>query len=77
MSIPSLFPTRKPSEADAVTDGQKAHANRSGKSAGLARLVWRFRRKNKAGASFLNTGHLNDHVRRDIGLARSDLAKPE
>jgi uncharacterized protein YjiS (DUF1127 family) len=48
----------------------------SSKSAQTALLPGRFRRKGKARTSYLNTGYLNDHVLKDIGLDRSDLTKP-
>ena len=35
------------------------------------------RRGQNSGASYLDTGHLDDHVLKDIGLDRSDLTKCE
>lgn len=77
MSIPSLFQARIQSKTDAETPSPEASANRSGGIAGLALLARHFRRRHKTRASYLNTGHLNDHVRRDIGLKRSDFTKPD
>ncbi|MGB5216275.1 MAG: DUF1127 domain-containing protein [Anderseniella sp.] len=48
----------------------------SGKSAQPPLLPGRFRRRGVARTSYLNTGYLNDHVLKDIGLERSDLTKP-
>ncbi|MEO9875715.1 MAG: hypothetical protein ABJM26_13840 [Anderseniella sp.] len=39
-------------------------------------LPGRFRRNGDTRASYLNTGYLNNHVLKDIGLERSDLTKP-
>ncbi len=82
MSMPSLFQLHTQSETDtdtdtdAVTAGQRVRVNRSNKITGLAFLAWHFRRRRKTRSSYLNTGHLNAHVRRDIGVKRSDLTKP-
>ncbi len=76
MSIPSLFQSRTQRKTDAVTTSPDAPGNRSGRIAGLALLARHFRRRHKTRASYLNTGHLNDHVRKDIGLKRSDFTKP-
>lgn len=77
MSIPSLFRTHSQSEPDAATSARRPPANQSGKFAGLAFLAGRFRRERKKRSSYLNTGHLNDHVRKDIGLDRTDVSKPD
>lgn len=76
MSISTLFRTRTRNEPVCVTNGQKMRAVLSAKSAEMALLAGRFRRKKNARASCLDTGYLNDHVLKDIGLERSDLAKP-
>lgn len=77
MSIPSLFRTYSRSKPDAATSARRPPASRSGRIAGLALLARRFRRNRKARASYLNTGHLNEHVRKDIGLEHTDLTPPE
>ena len=76
MSISTLFRNRTRNEPVSVTTGQKVCAVLSSKSAEMALLAGRLRRKSSAGASYLDTGHLNDHVLKDIGLERSDLTKP-
>jgi uncharacterized protein YjiS (DUF1127 family) len=76
MSIPTLLRILTRKQAVAVTCGQKMSVAKSSKSAGPALLPGRFRRKGEARTSYLNTGYLNDHVLKDIGLERSDLTKP-
>jgi uncharacterized protein YjiS (DUF1127 family) len=76
MSISTLFQDRIRSEPESVTRGPKTHTVLSGKSAEVTLLAGRFKRKDKARTSYLDTGHLNDHVLKDIGLERSDLTKP-
>lgn len=76
MSLPSLFQARTQSKTEAETKSPEAPASRSGRIAGLALLARHFWRRHKTRASYLNTGHLNDHVRKDIGLKRSDFAEP-
>lgn len=76
MSIPTLLQILTMKEPVAVPRGQKMTAAKSSKSAQPALLPGRFRRKGEARTSYLNTGYLNDHVLKDIGLERSDLTKP-
>lgn len=76
MSISTPFQSRTRNEPVSVTRGQKVRAVLSGKSSEMALLAGRFRRKNYASTNYLDTGHLNDHVLKDIGLERSDLTKP-
>ena len=76
MSIPTLLRTLTRKEPVAVPRSQKARAGMSGRSAEPALLPGRFRRKTEVGTSYLNTGYLNHHVLKDIGLERSDLTKP-
>lgn len=77
MSISTLFRNHTRNEPVSVTRGQKVRAVLSSKSAEMALLAGRLRRKSTARASYLDTGYLNDHVLKDIGLERSDLTKPE
>ncbi|MEO1159588.1 MAG: hypothetical protein AAFW74_03900 [Pseudomonadota bacterium] len=77
MSMATLFRNRTRKEPAFVTHGQKVREVLSNTSAEMALLAGRIRRKGNPGASYLDTGQLNDHVRRDIGLERSDLTKPE
>ena len=77
MSIPSLFRTHSRSKPDAATSARRPPANRSGKFTGLAFFAGRFWRENKKRSSYLNTDHLNDHVRKDIGLEYTDLTPPD
>lgn len=76
MSMATLFRNRTRSDIVTLTHGWKVFAILSGKSAEMAQLAGRFRRKENAGANYLDTGHLNDHLLKDIGLERSDLTKP-
>ena len=76
MSIPTLLRILTRKEPVAVPRGQKMTVAMSSKSAQPALLPGRFRRKGEARTSYLNTGYLNDHVLKDIGLERSDLTKP-
>lgn len=76
MSIPTLLKilTRKGPVAGPCA--RKKRDETSGKTAQPPLLPGRFQRKSVARNSYLNTGYLNNHVLRDIGLERSDLTKP-
>ena len=55
---------------------QKKRDETSGKPPQSPLLPGRFQRKSAVRNSCLNTGYLNTHVLRDIGIERSDLTKP-
>jgi len=62
MSNPTILPTRSQNEPDTETLLQK-----------MRHLTDGIRRAQNSGTSCLDTGHLDDHVLKDIGLERSDL----
>lgn len=66
MSNSTIIPTRSQDKPVSETFFQK-----------MRWLTIRIRRGENSGTSFLDTGHLDDHVLKDIGLDRSDLTKPE
>jgi hypothetical protein len=76
MSIPTLLRILTRKKPVAAPRSQKMTVVMSGKSAQLPLLPGRLRRRGVARTSYLNTGYLNDHVLKDIGLERSDLTKP-
>lgn len=43
----------------------------------MRHLTKRMRREQSSNVSYIDTGHLDDHVLKDIGLDRSDLTKME
>lgn len=77
MSIPSLFRTHTRSKPEAATSARRSPASTPGKFAGFGFFAGRFRRQRRKRSSYLNTGHLNDHVRKDIGLEHTDVTKPD
>ena len=76
MSIPTLLRILTRREPVAVPHDQQVRVGMVSKSAKPALLPGRFRRKGDVRNSYLNTGYLNNHVLKDIGLERSDLTKP-
>lgn len=76
MSISTLFRSRTRNEPVSVTQDQKMPTGLSAKNAEMGQSAGRLQRKYKASASYLDTGRLNDHVLKDIGLERTDLTKP-
>lgn len=76
MSIPTLLRILTRRDPVVASHGQEMRAGVSSKSAQQPLLPGRFRRKGDARTSYLNTGYLNNHVLKDIGLERSDLTKP-
>ncbi len=76
MSITTLFRYRSPREHVPTNAGQKMPAVLPIRSAEIPLLAVFFRRRPRKRTSVINTGHLNDHMLKDIGLDRSDLTKP-
>jgi len=76
MSIPTLLQILTRKGPVAATRAQNKCNETSGKNPQPPLLPGRFRRKGDARTSYLNTGYLNNHVLKDIGLERSDLTKP-
>ena len=76
MSISTLFRYRSTREHVSENTGQNMHATLTRRSAEMALLAGFFRRRHGKRISLINTGHLNDHMRKDIGLDRSDLTRP-
>lgn len=64
MSNSTIIPTRSQNEPVSTTFLQK-----------MRHLTDGIRRGQNSSASYLDTGHLDDHVLKDIGLDRSDLTK--
>ena len=77
MSLSSLFRPYVQSEPNAATAMERPHMNRLSRIVRLTFVSLRLRRRRKARASYLNTGHLNEHLRKDIGLKRSDFSAPD
>lgn len=76
MSIPTLLRILTRKGPVAGSGAQKKRDDTSGKNPQPPLLPGRFQRKSGARNSYLNTGYLNNHVLKDIGLERSDLTKP-
>jgi len=76
MSISTLFRYRSEREHVTTNAGQQMPATLSRRSAEMALFAGFFRRRHGKSASFIDTGHLNDHVLKDIGLDRTDFTIP-
>jgi len=64
MSNSTILPTRSQNEPETETFLQK-----------IRHLTDGIRRGQNSGTSCLDTGHLDDHVLKDIGLDHSDLTR--
>ena len=76
MSISTLFRYRSEKEHVSTNAGLQKPAILSRRSAEMALLAGFFRRRHGKSASVIDTGHLNDHVLKDIGLDRTDFTIP-
>lgn len=66
MSNSTIFSTRSKNNSVSVTFLQK-----------MRQFTMSIRRRGSSSVNYLDSGHLDDHVLKDIGLDRSDLANME